>query len=281
VLLNVLMSKMVTDWFAGREIGTAMAIFVNSWPVGIAFALVTLPPIADMQGLKTAYLFTALLVLLGLVVLAQRYPPPPPRAAGTAEKNAVLERNVLKAVIVAGAIWGLYNVGFAMVFAFGPTLLVERGWSITSAGSTVSLMLWFAIVSIPLGGYFADRLKFHTLFLVVGCLASAILLLLASREPDSVLIYAALGLVAGMPAGPIMSLPSQVLEPRVRAMGMGAFFSVFYCAMVLGPVLGGWAAALRGSASMALDFGAAMLIACVAGIWLFQRLIAAMRPVTA
>ena len=36
VLLNVLMSKMVTDWFAGREIASAMAIFVNSWPVGIA-----------------------------------------------------------------------------------------------------------------------------------------------------------------------------------------------------------------------------------------------------
>ena len=30
VVLNVLMSKMVTDWFAGKEIATAMAIFVNS-----------------------------------------------------------------------------------------------------------------------------------------------------------------------------------------------------------------------------------------------------------
>ncbi|MCQ6453504.1 MFS transporter, partial [Vibrio parahaemolyticus] len=30
VLLNVQLTKMVTDWFAGREIATAMAIFVNS-----------------------------------------------------------------------------------------------------------------------------------------------------------------------------------------------------------------------------------------------------------
>ena len=30
VLLNVQMTKMVTDWFAGREIATAMAVFVNS-----------------------------------------------------------------------------------------------------------------------------------------------------------------------------------------------------------------------------------------------------------
>lgn len=43
VVLNVLMSKMVQDWFAGREIATAMGIFVNSWPIGIAAALVILP----------------------------------------------------------------------------------------------------------------------------------------------------------------------------------------------------------------------------------------------
>src|ERR1700716_4086958 len=41
VLLNVQMTKMVADWFAGKEIATAMAIFVNSWPAGIAIALVT------------------------------------------------------------------------------------------------------------------------------------------------------------------------------------------------------------------------------------------------
>lgn len=34
VLLNVVMSKMVTDWFSGKELATAMAIFINSWPCG-------------------------------------------------------------------------------------------------------------------------------------------------------------------------------------------------------------------------------------------------------
>src|SRR5439155_18257285 len=34
VLLTVQLTKMGTDWFAGKEIATAMAIFVNSWPAG-------------------------------------------------------------------------------------------------------------------------------------------------------------------------------------------------------------------------------------------------------
>ena len=36
VLLNVLVTKMVTDWFAEYRITTAMGILISSWPLGIA-----------------------------------------------------------------------------------------------------------------------------------------------------------------------------------------------------------------------------------------------------
>ena len=39
VLLNVMFTKMIADWFAGREIVTAMAILVTSWPLGLAIGL--------------------------------------------------------------------------------------------------------------------------------------------------------------------------------------------------------------------------------------------------
>ena len=60
-------------------------------------------------------------------------------------------------MITAGLIWGLFNVGFAMIFSFGPSMLVERGWSIAAAGSTISIVLWLAVLSVPLGGFLADR----------------------------------------------------------------------------------------------------------------------------
>ena len=46
VLLNVLLTKMATDWFVGRELGTALALLVSSWPVGIGVALIVLPRLA-------------------------------------------------------------------------------------------------------------------------------------------------------------------------------------------------------------------------------------------
>ena len=62
----MIMSKMVTDWFAGREIASAMAIFVNSWPVGIALALIALPPAGTAYGVPAVYLISSAAVGSGL-----------------------------------------------------------------------------------------------------------------------------------------------------------------------------------------------------------------------
>ena len=48
VLFNVLVAKMVTDWFQGREIVTALGILIASWPLGIAIALVVIPSVAAL-----------------------------------------------------------------------------------------------------------------------------------------------------------------------------------------------------------------------------------------
>src|SRR5262249_50743257 len=46
VLINVVMTKMITDWFANREIVTAMSILIASWPLGLALGLICFPVIA-------------------------------------------------------------------------------------------------------------------------------------------------------------------------------------------------------------------------------------------
>lgn len=70
ILLSVLMTKMVADWFAGREIATAMAIFVNSWPVGIAISLMLLPWIGARFGLPAVNLAVAGWIMIGFGLMA-------------------------------------------------------------------------------------------------------------------------------------------------------------------------------------------------------------------
>lgn len=272
VILNVLMTKMVTDWFDGREIATAMGIFVNSWPVGIALALVVLPPIAEAWSLTVALLFVAGLAAAGLIALALLYRAPPASGAPAAAKQQKLAGLTLAAVVTAGAIWGLYNAAIGMIFSFGPALLAERGWSVSEASSATSVALWLVAVSVPLGGVIADRTGRRNLVLVTGLVLFAAMLIAGARTDAVLVTFVLLGVVGGLSAGPIMSLPAAVLRPETRAVGMGIFFTLFYLATVLGPLAGGWLASLTGSANVTFDLGAAMLGICVLALVLFERL---------
>lgn len=274
VLLNVLMSKMVTDWFAGREIATAMAIFVNSWPAGLAISLLILPVIGTAYGVGAVYFAVAALIVLGILLLAVGYQAPPaPVAAATAAASR-LDRNVLIAVVVASLIWGVFNIGFAMVFSFGPTMLVERGWSITAAGSAISIVLWLAALSGFVGGFLSDWSKRPQLVLAGGSVLFAVLMLALPRSAAVIPIVIAIGLISALPSGPIMSLPARVLQPDTRAIGMGVFYTVYYGTMMLGPAIAGAIAKSTGSAAATFDFGALLLLAVPLLLLAFNRIVA-------
>src|SRR5258705_13429929 len=133
-----------------------MAMCVNSWPIGIATALLVLPPIAVVYGASAANLAVAALVAVGTGLLALSYHSPAV-STGTARSSGRLGLHAAMAVVCAGSIWALYNIGFAMIFSFGPSMLVEHGGSITAAGSAISIVLWLSAVLVPLGGFLADR----------------------------------------------------------------------------------------------------------------------------
>jgi MFS family permease len=274
VVLSVQLTKMLTDWFAGKEIATAMAVLVNSWPLGIALCLLMLPWIGTRYGVDAAQLGVAAYIACGIALLAALYRPPPDSAGTPTATSGRLDRNATFAVIAAGLIWGLFNVGFAMIVSFGPSLLVEHGWSIAEAGSTISLMLWISVFSVPLGGFLADRTGRPGTIIVASLIVSAVLMVLLPRSGAVVSIVVALGLTSGLPAGPIMSLPARVLQPQTRAIGMGVFFTMFFGCMMLGPVVGGALAKWAGSTAAAFDFGAAMILLCPVLLRGFNRIAA-------
>jgi len=274
VLLNVLMAKMVTDWFSGREIATAMAIFVNSWPVGIALALVLLPPIAIHAGVSAAFLLTSVLIIIGMVAIALLYRPAPAFRETIASNGAAPKGNVFLAVMTAGLIWGLFNASVGMIFSFAPSLLDERGWTVASASSVTSVVLWVAAFSVPFGGYLADRTGHHRLVMLGGLVAFGAMLIIAARTDAVLPAFIVVGLVSGLSAGPIMSLPNRVLAPEARAVGMGVFYALFYLVVVVGAWVGGVAASFAGTARVTFDLGAVMLGACCVAWLVFEKLAA-------
>jgi hypothetical protein len=55
ILFNLVLTKMATDWFAGREIVFAMGSLMSSWPFGIALGLIVQGRIRRGAGLANQY----------------------------------------------------------------------------------------------------------------------------------------------------------------------------------------------------------------------------------
>jgi MFS family permease len=278
VILSVQLTKMVTDWFAGKEIATAMAIFINSWPVGIAASLLLLPLLGTSLGVSAVHLGVAAYVAVCLLLLAVCYGPPVQTVQPQAATQR-LDRGVTLSLVAVGMVWGLFNVGFAMIFSFGPSMLVERGWSIGAAGSAISVVLWLSAISVPLGGVLADRFARPQFVIVAAGIVTAALLFALPRSGSVLLTVVALGVICGLPAGPTMSLPARLLQPGTRAIGMGVFFTVYNICMMIGPAAAGALAKWSGSAGAALDFGAALVLVCPLLLWFSNRIAApAIKP---
>ncbi|HEX6296759.1 MAG TPA: MFS transporter, partial [Burkholderiales bacterium] len=61
IVMNIMAVKMLTDWFAGRELGFAMGTLFGSFPLGIALALAIQAPLAAAAGWPAVMLSTAAL----------------------------------------------------------------------------------------------------------------------------------------------------------------------------------------------------------------------------
>ena len=181
VLLNVLLTKMASDWFAGREIVLAMALLVTSWPFGIGAALAIEPQLAASQSWSVAIHATAAASVMAFVLVAMVYRAPASALATTPARPAMAmtSREVVGAS-VSGIVWAVYNVSYILLVTFAPPLLIARGLSVIDAGIATSLATWTLMISAPLGGALIERTG-RPLSMISGCV---------------VLLSAAIGLIA-------------------------------------------------------------------------------------
>jgi MFS family permease len=254
VLVYVLLAKMATDWFAGRELSTALALLVMSWPVGMGTALVLEPRIAASHSLAVALQVATAAAVLIAVVMALVYRTPQGAAATAPSLRLGLSRREYGLVSLAGLIWALFNSGYNLLVGFAPTMLVAGGASAAEAGLATSLATWGTTVFVLLGGVIADRLRSPTLLMAGSFAALAAAMLLAPLGAPLVCI-AVVGVVGGLPAGAILALAAEVLRPANRGPGMGVYFTWYYALMALLPPLAGALRDVTGLPGAPVAFG--------------------------
>jgi len=268
VLMNILLIKITADWFAGREMATAMAVILTAWPVGLGLATATLGSVATATSWRTAMVVAAVSAALGLIIMAVVFREAPVRAAPGA--RAAPDRRDLGLAITSGVAWGAFNASLVGVIAFGPAMLVARGVSLGQAGFEISLAIWVTIVSVPLGGVLSDRVGRPDVFSIGGALAAGALLLALPMMPWAALGLVLVGMLIGGPPGPLTSMLPRALAPERLATGLGVSYTAYYVVMAAAQPLAGWLRDVTGDPATPIRFAAAAMAATIAGVVAFR-----------
>ena len=268
-------TKMVVDWFSGRELATALGILVMSWPFGIAAGQVGHSWLADTFNWRAPFIVASLCSAAAAAVVAWGYRPPPSVGAAAGAQINRLPRDELLLTLVAAAAWGLFNAGYVVYLSFAPKVLESRGYGVTHAAAVISIASWVMILSVSFIGGIADRTGRHATVLCL-CMAVAVASLLLLRHAEwSVALSLAFGLLGMAPAGIIMALTAQSMAAQRRSFGMGVFLSFYFVVQTAAPPLAGWLFDRGSDPFLAIQFAAALFAAtgvCYIGFgWLKRR----------
>jgi len=240
VLSTIFFTKIVADWFSGRELATAMGVLVMSWPFGIAMGQIGNGWLAVNFGWRWAFVVASVYCLAGALLVMVFCREAPETARRNVSFQFTLNRNEVVLTVIAALVWSLFNAGYVVYLSFAPRALVAGGYETVSALGVISIASWVMIVSGTLCGQIADRSGRHDAVLYV-CMATAMLALtmlfvVPLAVPSSLLF----GLLGMAPAGVIMALTSGAMKPENRALGMGLFFSCYFLIQAPAPTIAGW-----------------------------------------
>ena len=240
---NLYFTKVVLDWFAdSHSLPLAMAILVNSWPLGIALGLMTQGPITIAWNWQGAVMVSCTAALTATLLLFALYREAPGRTLPPAtgiKALLALSRDEWLNMVLIGLVWSALNVALAMVFGFAPALLNSRGYDLASAGYLIGIGTWIGIIAIPAGGALASHTGRGTTIMFVCTMAAGVVYAMLAAWPDSLWLYAAFGIFGFAAAGPIMAQPAKSLRNANRAAGMGIFYTIYYLCMGLLPSVAG------------------------------------------
>jgi len=273
VLVNIMLARMVADWFRGQELQTAMGLMLGAWPFGMALALMILGPLALLASWRVAEYATVVAAGLALGVMALVYQDPPGAGGDEAARPRLnVPTRVWALAVSAGIGYALLNASLIVVASFAPSFLIDRGASVGEAGLITGAALWISIASVPLGGLVADRLKQPRLLLVVGCAAAAIGMVCVARVPWPTLWMMVTAVLLGLPPSIMVALLPSAVRAEHLATALGLFYMLFYLGMAASQTLAGLLRDLTGDPAMPLLFAAALMVLTVPAVAVFWRI---------
>lgn len=274
VMIAILLPKVVTDWFVGKEIATALATIASSFGLGVGLAMAALPSIAALSSWQVAMFANAAVTALAIGLLFALFRNRDPRhgAAGNRRSPWRLSGPELVLSALAGLGRGLFSTGYVVFMSFMPALLIGQGMRVADAGLLTSLAAAVSLATVPLGGVLSDRTGKPDYFIVAGALGTAITCVLVPYVAPALLWVLLFGFLRGGCTGGIMALPSQVLRPENRGTGFAVASAMYFICMAAFPPIAGYLLDATADTAAPLWFAGLLWLSIIAQLAVFRVL---------
>jgi len=275
-VVMVVAPQVVAEAFRQQGVGLAMGLFNISVPLGTMLALYGVALLLPEWNWQSAFWLDLLLSLLLLLLVLLFYPKSVPA------KNRRADNSVWYAVRTApvALLWltlclGFYSMGAMQFFSFAPAFYQAEGVSEAQAGLLASLPMLPSLLLAPLFGWLADRVGLRWLFVVVGSVGAAMVLLILPLDDLSGAFYPLLlGLFLALMVPTIYSMPADFLPPERLGLAYGLLSMAFGVGGLSGALLVGMARDWSGDYQLGFQW-MVLLSLLAAGamvrVWRLQR----------
>lgn len=263
LIINLLLARLITTAFSGRELALAMGIFNAVYPASMIAMFTLHPKLLAAFGWRTELLVLAALV----AVAAPLHNLAVPKALrGEAAPEKAREEQWITADLVALAVsWMVFFAAYASIFTFAP----EWAGGGEKALLTVSIIPWVALFLAPLAGIWIDRTGRATPWLLAGhVILCGVLAAMALRVIPPVPAMVLVGVTFATVATATYSLPAVLVSASRIGFAFGLITAFSNLGNIAGPAaagavrdhFGGWTVAWAVLAALALLGAAAALM---------------------
>lgn len=261
VTLSVVSAQITSQWFRGREIGAAMGVFNTAMPMGTIVSFMAFGRLGEGLGWRMP---VSLSTMIGAVVLAAfliLYRPLPDTVQEKDPEKDKKHAGPFSALLTVGVsmwlvgfCWMWFNASVISFSTFAPDFFVSRGYSISSAGSLASLLMWVSLILSPMIGRLVDKFGNNDLFIALGGAIIAVTIYVISGSRDLLLPMVVLAIGVAVVPTPTFSFISKIMRPENSGLGFGILSTVSSAGMVFGPYLTGMIKDRTGTYELSFTF---------------------------
>lgn len=239
--LSILGAQIISQNFAGTAyLGAAMGTMNTAVPTGILISQLGFSRLAAARGWQApVWACLAFTCVVGIAYAAW-YREPISRHEGAPVSLIASVQRLNPQLWMLGLVWLFWNAGALILLTFANDLLVGRGMPPQTAGTLVSVLMFFPIAASTFIGHVLDHRRWQGRGAVVACLMFAGCVILLGVLTGSILpLFLGVSFTFALAPAAVFGLAPYLMRGRESGLGYGVLAGMLNIGVLFGPAIGG------------------------------------------